>query len=189
MKDKTSLEPTGAHAFLFPMPTVLVGTEVEGKANYMTAAWCTPACAAPPMIAVAINHIRHTALGIDENRAFSINVPTVRQVIETDYCGIASGAKVDKTKVFTSFYGTFKAPMARECPINIECSLHTSVDLGSHELYIGQVESVFVDKTCSTEFGPDPVRTEPIVYLKSKYYHLGHFLADAFSEGKKHAEK
>lgn len=186
--EKTALETTMSHAFLFPMPTVLVGTEVEGKPNYMTASWCSPACASPPMIAVAINHIRHTTLGIKEMGAFSINVPSTRQVVETDYCGIVSGDKSDKSRVFTSFYGTLKAPMANECPFNVECRLHTAVDLGSHVLYIGEVEGVFVDQDCAADYNPDPVKIDPIIYIKGKYYHVGKVFADAFLAGKQYKE-
>jgi flavin reductase (DIM6/NTAB) family NADH-FMN oxidoreductase RutF len=187
--EKTSLEPTMSHAFSFPMPTAIVGTEVGGKPNYMTAAWCTPACASPPMIAVAINHIRHTTLGIGEQNAFSINIPSTRQVVETDYCGIASGDKSDKSRVFTPFYGTLRVPMAKECPFNLECGLHASLDLGSHVLYIGKVEGVFADQDCAIDNDPDPVKIDPIIYVRSKYYQLGEFFADAFLAGKQYSNK
>ena len=187
--EKITLEPTMSHAFSFPMPTAIVGTEVAGKPNYMTAAWCTPACASPPMIAVAINHIRHTTLGIEEQNAFSLNIPSTRQVVETDYCGIVSGDKSDKSRVFTSFYGTLKVPMAKECPLNVECGLHTSVDLGSHVLYIGKVEGVFADQNCAVDHDPDPVKIDPIIYVRSKYYHMGKVFADAFLAGKQYTNK
>ncbi|MBP1929753.1 flavin reductase (DIM6/NTAB) family NADH-FMN oxidoreductase RutF [Methanolinea mesophila] len=186
--EKKALDTTMSHAFMFPMPTVLVGTVVEGRPNYMTAAWCSPACASPPMIAVAINHIRHTTLGIKEQNAFSINVPATRQVVETDFCGIASGNKTDKSGVFTPFYGRLKVPMARECPFNVECGLHTTVDLGSHVLYIGKVEGVFADQDCAPDNNPDPVRIDPIVYIRGKYYRVGDAYADAFTTGKQYKE-
>ena len=48
------------------------------------------------MISVAIRHSRHTLKGIEQNRAFSVNLPSAAQVKETDYCGTVSGAKADK---------------------------------------------------------------------------------------------
>ncbi len=36
--------------FIYPMPVVIVGAEVEGKPNYMTAAWVTPVNFKPVMI-------------------------------------------------------------------------------------------------------------------------------------------
>jgi flavin reductase (DIM6/NTAB) family NADH-FMN oxidoreductase RutF len=141
------------------------------------------------MIAVAINHIRHTTLGIRENNVFSINIPSIRQVVETDYCGIVSGEKSDKSGTFTPFYGKLKVPMAKECPFNLECRLHASMDLGSHVLYAGKVEGVFADADCIVNAEPEPVKIDPILYVRSKYYHLGEVFADAFLVGKQYTQK
>jgi flavin reductase (DIM6/NTAB) family NADH-FMN oxidoreductase RutF len=46
---KTKLGP---QTLLYPMPAVLVGSVVDGKANFMTAAWCGIACMKPPAIKV-----------------------------------------------------------------------------------------------------------------------------------------
>lgn len=185
--DKTTLGPM---PYMSVMPTLLVGANVNGKANYMTAAWATVACMAPPMICVAINKTRHTAKGIEENRTFSLNVPTTRQVIETDYCGIASGSSADKSKVFTSFYGRLKtAPMAEECPVNIECRLFKSVDCGSHLLYIGEVAEIHANKDCVTDGKPDLAKIHPIVYAQAMYYAVGAGTGKAFSDGKKYEKQ
>lgn len=185
--DKVKL---GAKTLMYPMPAVLVGTNVNGKPNYMVAAWCSIACMAPPMIAVAINHVRHTAKGIDENRTFSISIPSASQAVEADYCGIATGTRVDKSKVFESFYGTLKtAPMAKECPISIECKLHESLDLGSHILYVGEIVETYADKESIVGGLPDIEKIDPMVYSNGKYYHIGSYLTDAFSAGKEYTMK
>ena len=152
----------GPMPYMSVMPTLLVGANVKGKANYMTAAWATVACMAPPMVCVAINKARYTAKGIEENRTFSLNVPSAQQVVEADYCGIVSGEKEDKSKVFASFYGKLKtAPMAKECPVNIECTLFKSVDCGSHLLYIGEIAEIHADKSCVTDGKPDVTKIGP----------------------------
>ncbi|HQA81616.1 MAG TPA: flavin reductase, partial [Methanoregulaceae archaeon] len=71
----------GPMPFMSVMPTLLVGATVKGKPNYMTAAWATVACMAPPMVCVAVNKGRFTARGIEENQTFSLNVPSVHQVV------------------------------------------------------------------------------------------------------------
>lgn len=96
--------PLGPMPYMSVMPTVLVGADVDGKPTYMTAAWATVACMVPPMVCVAINRERYTAKGIDQNGTFSLNVPSVDQVIPADYCGIVSGDREDKSGVFRSFY-------------------------------------------------------------------------------------
>ena len=68
----------GPMPYMSVMPTVLVGANVKGKPNYMTAAWATVACMAPPMVCVAINKTRYTAKGIEENDTFSLNIPSAK---------------------------------------------------------------------------------------------------------------
>ena len=172
------------------MPTVLVGANVKGKPNYMTAAWATVACMAPPMVCVAINKARYTAKGIEENKTFSLNIPSIKQVVETDHCGLISGAQEDKSKVFESFYGKQKtAPLIEECPVNIECKLFTSVDCGSHLLYIGEVMEMYADKSCVTNGKPDIEKIHPIVYAQATYFEVGKQVDKAFSAGKKYKKK
>ena len=77
-------------------PTVLVGVTVDGKPNFMAVAWCGVANSLPPMLTVAIRPQRYTFHGLLASREFSVNIPSVDQVKEADFCGIASGAKVDK---------------------------------------------------------------------------------------------
>jgi flavin reductase (DIM6/NTAB) family NADH-FMN oxidoreductase RutF len=180
----------GPMPYMSVMPTLLVGTHVKGKPNYMTAAWATVACMAPPMVCVAINKGRFTAKGIEENKTFSLNVPSAKQVVETDHCGLVSGAKEDKSGVFRSFYGKLKtAPLADECPINIECTLFTSVDCGSHRLYIGKVVEIHADTSCVTDGKPDISKINPIIYAQSTYFNVGKQVDKAFSAGKKYRKK
>ena len=177
----------GPMPYMSVMPALLVGANVRGKPNYMTAAWATVACMAPPMVCVAINKTRYTAKGIEENKTFSLNVPSAKQVVETDHCGLVSGAKEDKSGVFRSFYGKLKtAPLAEECPINIECTLFTSVDCGSHLLHIGKVVEIHADTSCVTDGKPDISKIKPIIYAQATYFDVGKQVDKAFSAGKKY---
>lgn len=185
--DKVTLGPM---PYMSVMPTLLIGADVNGRPNYMTAAWATVACMAPPMVCVAINKTRYTLKGIEKNRTFSLNVPAAKQVVETDHCGLVSGLQEDKSKVFRSFYGALKtAPMAEECPVNIECRLFSTVDCGSHVLCIGEVMEIHADKTCLIDGKPDIAKVKPIIYSQSAYYECGRLIEKAFSAGKKYRKK
>jgi len=180
----------GPMPYMSVMPALLVGANVKGKPNYMTAAWATTACMAPPMVCVAINHARYTAKGIEENNTFSLNVPSAKLAVETDHCGLVSGAQEDKSKVFRSFYGKLKtAPMAEECPVNIECTVFMAVDCGSHTLYIGEIAEIHLDRACATDGKPDITKIDPIIYAQSAYFSVGKEVDKAFSVGKKYKKK
>ena len=185
--DKISV---GAMPYMSVMPTVLVGANVKGKPNYMTAAWATVACMTPPMVCVAINHARHTLKGIEENGTFSLNVPSASHAAEADHCGLVSGANEDKSGVYTTSYGKVKtAPLAGECPVNIECTVFKSVDCGSHVLYIGEVKEIHVAKSCVTDGKPDVTKIDPMVYAQATYFHVGKEAGKAFSVGKNYKKK
>lgn len=180
----------GSQTLIYPMPAFLIGANVDGMANFMTAAWSGIANSNPPMVTVAFQHHRHTYKGVKANGTFSINVPTEAQVKETDYCGIVSGAKKDKTTDcgFTVFYGQLKtAPLIEQCPVNLECSVVHILNLGSHALVVGRIEETHISEECATDGLPDPDKVKPIIYsagAQKRYRGLGRPLAKAFSVGK-----
>ncbi len=179
--------PITSKTILYPMPAVLVGAMVEGRPNFMTVAWCGIASHEPPAISLALQRSRYTLKGILEERAFSVNIPSSRLVKEVDFCGLYSGKETDKSKVFRIFYGkNSKVPMVEDCPVNLECSLMTKIELGSHILIVGMVEEVLVDEDCLVDGKIDPFKVDPIIYATQvrQYLRLGPPLARAFKVGK-----
>ena len=94
----------GRKASLYP-GAALVGANVDGKPNFMTISHCGLAAYKPPALVVPLNKFRHTLKGIKQNATFSVNMPSCDMVKNTDYCGIYSGKKRDKSEIFTVFYG------------------------------------------------------------------------------------
>jgi len=180
---------TGPQTRIYPMPAFLVGANVKEKPNFMTAAWSGIACGEPPMISVAIRHPRYTLTGMQENMTFSINVPSIDQAKEVDYCGIVSGAKVDKVAVckFTVFYGALKtAPMVQQCPVNLECKIEHMLDLGSHVLVVGKIEETYVSGNCFTSEHVDVKKVRPLIWTTvpaNVYQGLGEVVGKAFKIG------
>ncbi len=178
----------GQDPLLFPTPAVLVGAIVNERINYMTAAWCGVACSKPPAISVSLRKQRHTFKGIMENRTFSINVPSADMAKTVDFCGIYSGIKDDKSKLFETFFGDCKtAPLISECPVNLECKLMHTLDLGVHVLMVGEITQTHVSSNCLTNDKPDAVKIDPLVYSAGTmvYQRLGEVIGKAFSIGKK----
>jgi len=174
---------------VYPMPALLIGADVDGKPNFMTVAWGGIANAEPPMISVAIRRSRHTHKGISQNMTFSVNIPSVDLVKETDYCGTASGAKVDKVKVcqFEVFYGKLgTAPLIEQCPLNLECKVVHTLELGSHTLFVGSIEETHVSESCLTDGKLDVSKIKLLIYVGEpfrRYQALGEVLGEAFRIG------
>lgn len=178
----------GPNNFLFPMPVVLVGANVKGKANFLAIAYVGIVNHTPPMISVALRKNRFTSGGIKENKCFSVNAASAAMVEATDYCGIYSGAKVDKSQVFEVFYGQLaSAPMIEESPFNLECKLAKILDFGgSHELFVGEIVEAYSSDDYFSDGRPDVGKIEPIVFdgASASYWTLRDKLARAFQIGK-----
>ena len=78
-------------AYLFPMPVVLIGANVNGKPNFEPLAYVGVVEYKPPLISIASYETHYTNIGIKENGVFSINTPSENIIKGTDYCGIVSG--------------------------------------------------------------------------------------------------
>lgn len=180
----------GPSTWIYPMPALLIGANVDGKATFMTAAWCGIANGEPPMISVGIRPSRYTYKGIRQNMTFSANVPSVDLTRETDYCGIASGAKVNKVEEcrFQVYYGKLgSAPLIEQCPVNLECRVVHILALGSHSLVIGQVEETHISEECLSEGKPDVDKIKPIIFTAAparRYQAFGEILGKAFGIGR-----
>lgn len=183
---------TGPGIFIYPLPIVLVGANVDDKPNFLAVGACGIANAEPPMISVAIRHNRYTDKGIRQNMTFSVNLPSRDMIAETDYCGIVSGSRVDKAEVcqFKIFYGKLKnAPLIEQYPVNLECEVVHILDLGSHSLVIGRVAESHTSDSCLTDGKPDIDKIQPIAWAKNRYYALGEVVAKSHSVGQELARK
>ena len=178
----------GPQTLLYPMPAVLVGALVNGKPNFMTAAWCGIAASKPPAISVGLQKARFTLEGISANSTFSINIPSADLVEKVDYCGIYSGHKIDKSEIFKVDYGKLNtAPLIQECPVNLECQVIHSLDLGSHILFIGEISETYVNEDCLTGEKADSTKIDPLIYTTGtmQYQRLGEVVGKAWKVGKR----
>jgi flavin reductase (DIM6/NTAB) family NADH-FMN oxidoreductase RutF len=170
---------------LYPTPTTLVGAIVNGKPNFITIAHI--GIMTLTQISLGINKVHYTNAGIKENRTFSVNIPSEALVKETDYVGIVTGKKVDKSALFELFYGELKtAPMIKACSICMECRLDRIVDFESHDVFVGEIIETHVEESVLTEGRIDISKVKPILFdmpLK-KYWSLGRPIADCWNIGK-----
>ncbi|MBN1855790.1 MAG: flavin reductase family protein [Dehalococcoidia bacterium] len=180
----------GPQTWLYPLPALLIGTTVDGKPNVMTASWAGMACTEPPMVFLGMLPHRHTFSGMIETGEFSVNVPSASMTPQVDLCGIASGAVTDKIARcgFTLFYGTLThAPLINQCPLNLECTVEFTREMGSHTLMLGRIVETYVTADCLDADGmPDFRKIDPISYVHTpakKYTRLGDVVADSFSAG------
>jgi flavin reductase (DIM6/NTAB) family NADH-FMN oxidoreductase RutF len=176
------------------MPVCLLGANVAGKANFEAIAWFTFLESQPLMVGAVSDRLHYTNKGIRENKCFSVNIPSVDLVEAVDFCGLFSGSKVDKSRVFGVFYGELgSAPMVGECPVCMECRLVRRVEFVRNEFLVGEVVAVYVEESCLTDGKKGDVgKVDPLLYeggVPAYYWKLGGQVAKAFEVGKNYKPK
>jgi flavin reductase (DIM6/NTAB) family NADH-FMN oxidoreductase RutF len=164
---------------LCPAPPVLVscGGTQDWKPNLITIAWAGNVCSDPPMLSISVRPERYSHEIIRTMREFVVNVPSLRQARAVDWCGVISGRSEDK---FTGA-GLTPAPALKvcppivlECPLNIECRVQQSLELGSHTMFVAEVVAVQVSADLMD--GKGRLRLEKcglLAFAHGQYFALG----------------
>jgi flavin reductase (DIM6/NTAB) family NADH-FMN oxidoreductase RutF len=176
----------------FVMPVCLVGANVYGKPNFEAIAWFSLVNHQPNLISISSEKSHYTNKGIRENRTFSVNIPSAGMAQVTDYCGLHSGANVDKSNLFDVFYGELRtSPMINECPLNMECKLVQTLELSHGEVFIGDIASIYIEDKYLTEGKPDIKKIDPLLLegALGDYWKLGQHVAKVFETGKSYRIK
>jgi len=186
----------GQIPLIYPIPITLTGSLVKGKPNFETIGDVGIIGIKPPLVYISSSQDHYTNIGILENETFSINFPPTSLLAKTDYCGSVSGRDVDKSKLFTIFFGDLKtAPMIQECFVNIECKVIKEFSIKHRQVFVGDVEQTYVNEEFVTEHEgrqriADMSKLDPIIYaLDNRYYNIGKQIGIGYQEGKQFHNK
>lgn len=162
---------------LFPCPVVLVTClDDGGNPNIITLAWVGTICSEPPIISIGIRPTRYSYELIKNSKEFVVNIPSTKILRESDYCGITSGKNIEKfseTKLTQQQAEKIKTPLIRECPVNLECKLKDVIPLGAHDLFLGEIVQVHIDKDVLDEKGNiDFKKADPFVFNQGEYWSI-----------------
>jgi flavin reductase (DIM6/NTAB) family NADH-FMN oxidoreductase RutF len=178
------------NAFGFPMPVALLGTVYNDKPNFMALGWLARVNHQPPMIAIGVHRSHLTYECIRDNGYFSLNFPHEELIVETDYVGLVSGKKTEKSKVFPVFTGELeKAPMVESCPVTMECRLAETIDLPSNTLFVGEIINAYSEEKYLDEKGNvDLAVSKPLMLsmLDNRFWNLKESIGKAWSIGKEY---
>ena len=179
--------------FSLPWTQTILGTHYNGRPNFMALDWLTRVNYQPAMLGICVNRGNASNEAIQETGQFSINVPTVEMVEVTDYCGIVSGRKEDKGKLFDIFYGALdKAPLIKDCPLNIECEVARTVELETNSFFIAEITDILANESVLTEDGkPDALKYRPFVLTMpdNRFWSIGAQVGSAWKDGARYREK
>jgi flavin reductase (DIM6/NTAB) family NADH-FMN oxidoreductase RutF len=184
----------GPQRILFPSPVALVVTGDMDNANIVTIAWVSLLTSVPPSLGISVGTKGVSGEAIKKNKEFTVNIASVDIMTEADYCGISSGRDIDKfaeTGLTKMPSKVVKAPIIRECPLNLECRLVSATMVGRTNHFIGEILETHIDtdKLKDPEkFGSvDISMFNPLIYIGGarEYRRIGEKVGDAYSIGKK----
>ena len=169
----------GISTILNPVPVVMVSSgSKDGKANIMTVAWAGTVNSEPPMVSVSIRKSRYSHKLISETGEFVINLVSKSLCKACDYCGVRGGENEDKFKSCgltpVKAEGMEYAYAIKEAPVSISCVVKSVTELGSHDMFIGEIKSVTADSYLLDQNGKlclDNARL--VAYNHGEYYLLG----------------
>lgn len=188
---KVNLKP---RAMMYPAPAIIVSAYDENKkADACTLAFATMCSHFPPCVMIAINSTakRKTLKDILETKDFVLGFPSVDQVSQTDYLGIASGYdedKLEKISWTTTESENVYAPVINELKVSVECRAINIVEVGSHTQITGEIVNIVADEDVLDDNGKVSLKKlNPIVYddVLYDYFAVEEKIADAFNVGLK----
>lgn len=147
MVERELQEPRLAARLLEPGPVVLVTTLFRAQPNGMTAAWVTPLSLDPPRIGLAVHPSRLTHEFMSKGEYFALNILTIEHLTALHFCGTVSGREVDKfahTRLHLTDALEIDVPVIEEAVAHIECGVVARLNLGDHDLFVGDVLAIAV---------------------------------------------
>lgn len=133
-----------------PLPQTIVSCRgKDGKNNALVVGFIANVSLDPAMVMIGVMPSRYSHHIIKESGCFVVNFPKKSFKREYNYLGSRSGRDEDKFVALGLKWENAKyvnAPVLTDCPVSIECSVVESTMPGTHELFVGKVESVNVDE-------------------------------------------
>lgn len=163
--------------FLYPLPAVMVSCGTMEKSNIITVAWTGILNTNPAMVYISVRPTRYSYQLIKEQGEFVINLTNQDLARATDWCGVKTGAKVDKFKemnLHKEKANFVQCPMIKESPVSVECKVKEMKELGSHHMFVAEVLGINSDEKYIDEKGAfDISKCNLIAYSNGHYYSLG----------------
>ena len=178
-----------AHALMTtPQPCVMIATwDKDHTPDVMMAAWAGQY----DYNQIVVSMSKHkTTENIELTGAFTVSFADVRTVAESDFLGIASGAKVPdkvaKVGFTVSPSPNVDAPIIDQYPLTLECKVVSWKD----GILVGEVVNMSADECILTDGKVDLGKLQPIVFDAAAltYRALGEVVGQAWGSGKKFME-
>lgn len=130
----------------------------------------------PPTIGVSVYKGHYTSKLLKKYKEFTLNIINKKLIKKSIQLGMVSGRNVDKIKKYKMGISASKkisSPILDDSPVNIECKIIKTVNLGNFHYFIGEIVYTHIAKDCLKEndhFKIDFRKLEPVAALFLDFY-------------------
>jgi flavin reductase (DIM6/NTAB) family NADH-FMN oxidoreductase RutF len=128
---------------MWTMPSGLfvIGSRAGERRNAMTANWVSQVSSDPKLVSVAVEKEALTHELIAEGRVFSVNLVDRedRAIVRKFTKPVEVDAAASTLNGFPYHDGPTGAPVLDQAVAWLDCRVHSTVDLGAHTLFLGEV--------------------------------------------------
>jgi len=179
----------GVKPYLFPMPTYMIGTyNDDNTVDEMMMAW--GGICAMDMVALNLEAEHKTVANLEARKAFTLAVPGVDTLKESDFFGIASANnmadKFERSGLHAVKSSVVDAPVITEYPLTLECEVVEMQEQPYGLRVLGKIVNVIADEKILNEKGKiDVAKINAFVFdqVQHGYYAIGEQVGKAWKSG------
>lgn len=179
----------GVKPFLFPMPVYMIGTYNDDEAvDSMAMAW--GGICAENMVALNLEEDHRTVANLKARGAFTLSVPGIDTLVESDFMGIASANKFPDKFSRTGLHSVkstrVDAPVITEYPLTLECKVVEMQEQSYGLRVLGEIVNVMADERVLDESGKidcGKLNTFLFDQMRHDYYAVGDICGKAWHSG------
>ena len=175
---------------LYPMPVTVIGAMNGEKPTWTLVAHVGIIGHDRVLVSLATPHFINDC--IKKAGRLSINIVDESFLPEADYVGSVSGKKTDKSRVFEYEAGENGAPLIKNAPLVIECSVEDIYNTPNFESFICTIDATYVEEEHLNDDGKVNYNTlKPVLFEFPTYEYLktGDVLGKCLSFKKKTNEE
>lgn len=164
-------------AMLSPVPPTMVTVSDGERENVFTVAWTGITNTIPPKTYISVRPSRYSHGIIKRGGVFAINLTTEALVRAADFCGVHTGAKVNKFErcsLSVERATEIDCPILSDSPVVLECRVTDVIPQGSHDMFLADIVATDVDEALVDANGKLHLEKAGLVaYAHGDYFSLG----------------
>lgn len=161
----------GNQLVLYPTPAVLVGAAVDDKPSWTLVAHT--GIVAHDRLLVSLHSSHYINKGIKQTGLLSVNIVTEDILPQTDYCGVVSGSKTDKSSLFDFMLTELGTPIPNQSPLSMECRVEDVYEVNGFDNFICSITGTYVVNEVLDKGGKiDYHRLRPVLFEFPTYQYL-----------------